>query len=122
MQVKKSLREKGEHIRTQPRAPVGRLHVKKGDVVLVLSGDDKGQTGEVKLALPRQQRVVVEGVNLRWRHKKPTQKNPKGERVQREMPIHASKVRLADGPAKTPKKKAAPAAKAAKPKASKKKS
>jgi large subunit ribosomal protein L24 len=127
VQVKKSLRSKGAHIRTQARAPVGRLHVKKGDVVLVLSGNDKGKTGEIKEAFPRDGRVLVEGVNLRWRHNKPTQKNPKGERIQREAPIHASNVRLATGPAKQPKKAAkstaAPKApKSAAPKAPKKKS
>jgi large subunit ribosomal protein L24 len=114
--------------------PVGHLHVKKGDVVLVLSGNDKGKTGEIKEAFPRVGRVLVEGVNLRWRHKKPSQQNPKGERVQREAPIHASKVKLASADAKKaakPAKKAAGAkaaapkekpAKAEKPAASKKKS
>ena len=103
MQAKKSLRRTGAHIRTQPRTPVGRLHVKKGDVVLVLAGNDKGKTGEIKEAFPRDGRVIVTGVNLRWRHKKPTQQNPKGERVQREAPIHASNVRLAGAPAKAAK-------------------
>ena len=116
MQVKRSLRATGAHIRTQERAPAARLHVKKGDTVLVLSGNDKGKTGEVKLALPRLGRVVVAGINLRWRHRKPTQQNPKGERAQREMSIHASNVQLADAPAKTAKTKTARAAKA--PKAS----
>ena len=69
------------------------LHVKKGDTVLVLSGNDKGKQGTIKEAFPRKGRVLVEGVNLRWKHRKPTQKNPKGERVQEEFPIHASKVR-----------------------------
>jgi len=69
------------------------MHVKKGDMVLVLAGNDKGKTGEVKEALPREGRVVVEGVNLRWRHQRPSQQNPKGERVQREISIHASNVR-----------------------------
>jgi large subunit ribosomal protein L24 len=110
VQAKKSQRATGAHIRTQPRAPIARLHVKKGDVVLVLSGNDKGKTGEIKQAFPRDGRVLVDGVNLRWRHKKPTQKNPKGERVQREAPIHASNVRLAEGPAKQPKKAAKSAA------------
>jgi large subunit ribosomal protein L24 len=121
VQVKKSLRATGAHIRTQARVPVGRLHVKKGDVVLVLSGNDKGKTGEVKEALPRAGRVVVEGINMRWRHKKPNQQNPKGERVQREAPIHASNVRLADSQAVKPAKKAA-AAKTKAEKATKKKS
>jgi large subunit ribosomal protein L24 len=69
------------------------MHVKKGDMVLVLSGNDKGRTGEVKQVMPRANRVVVDGVNLRWRHRRPSQQNPKGERVQREAPIHASNVR-----------------------------
>ena len=124
MQVKRSMRATGAHIKTQKRAPAAHLHVKKGDIVLVLSGNDKGKTGEVKQALPRAGRVVVAGVNLRWRHKKPTQQNPKGERAQREMSIHASNVRLADAPAKktaNPKSAAKPA-KAAKSASSKKKS
>jgi len=69
------------------------MHVKKGDMVLVLSGNDKGKTGEVKQALPRKNRVVVEGINLRWSHRKPSQQNPKGERIQREASIHASNVK-----------------------------
>jgi large subunit ribosomal protein L24 len=119
VQVKRSLRATGAHIRTQARLPVGRLHVKKGDIVLVLSGNDKGKTGEVKQALPRAGRVVVDGVNLRWRHKKPSQQNPKGERVQREAPIHASNVRLATAAPKASKTKAT---KATKSTATKKKS
>jgi len=69
------------------------MHVKKGDTVLVLSGNDKGRTGEITRALPRENRVVVAGINLRWRHRRPNQQNPKGERVQREAPIHASNVK-----------------------------
>ena len=69
------------------------MHVKKGDTVLVISGNDKGRTGLVKEALPSKERVIVEGVNLRWRHKRPSQQNPKGERTQIEMAIHASNVR-----------------------------
>jgi len=140
VQVKRSRRATGAHIRTQSRLPVGSLHVKKGDTVLVLSGNDKGKTGEIKQALPRVGRIVVEGINMRWRHKKPNQQNPKGERVQREAPIHASNVRLAEPatksgkakakaakpekPAKKPaaEKPAAKTAKAAKPTAAKKKS
>jgi len=69
------------------------MHVKKGDTVLVISGNDKGRTGLIKEALPAQERVIVEGVNLRWRHKRPSQQSPKGERTQIEMSIHASNVR-----------------------------
>ncbi|HVS08865.1 MAG TPA: 50S ribosomal protein L24 [Planctomycetota bacterium] len=73
------------------------MHVKKGDTVLVISGNDKGRTGLVKEALPAKERVIVEGVNLRWRHKRPSQQNPKGERTQIEMSIHASNVRRVEG-------------------------
>ena len=76
------------------------MHVKKGDMVEVISGNDKGKTGEVVLSLPKQGRIVVQGVNLRWRHKKPTQQNPKGERVQSEAPIHVSNVKPVEAPAK----------------------
>ncbi len=90
------------------------MHVKKGDLVEVITGNDRGKTGEVKQALPKLGRVVVVGVNLHWRHKRPSQQNPKGERVQREAPLHASNVRHVEAPkakAKAPARKAAAAAK-----------
>ena len=68
------------------------MHVRKGDTVIVIAGNDKGTTGEVVRAIPQEDRVVVEGVYLRWRHRKPTQQNPQGERVQEETPIHVSNV------------------------------
>ena len=72
------------------------MHVRKGDMVIVIAGNDRGKTGEVKRAFPRKRTVVVDGVNLRWKHKRATQKNPKGERVQEECPIDASNVLLLD--------------------------
>jgi large subunit ribosomal protein L24 len=72
------------------------MHVRKGDVVLVISGNDKGKTGEVKRVLRTENRVVVDGVNLRWKHRRRSQKHPKGERTQIECPIHASNVLLKD--------------------------
>jgi large subunit ribosomal protein L24 len=91
------------------------MHVKKGDQVLVIAGNDKGKRAVIKEAYPREQRVLVEGINMRWRHRKPTQQNPKGERVQVEASIHVSNVAL---DAKTPQKKAKkPAAAKAKAKA-----
>jgi large subunit ribosomal protein L24 len=68
------------------------MHVRKGDTVVVISGNDKGKRGEIKSVLHERGRVVVDGVNLRWKHRKPNQKNPKGERVQLECSIHASNV------------------------------
>src|SRR5262245_53768321 len=79
------------------------MHVKKGDTVLVISGNDKGKQGLVRRAMPRESTLLVEGINLRWKHKKPSQQNPKGERVQRETPIHASNVKRVE--AETTKKK-----------------
>lgn len=69
------------------------MHVKKGDVVQVISGNDRGKIGEIKRALPREDRVVVEGVNLRWRNHRPTEQHPKGQRIQEECSIHVSNVR-----------------------------
>jgi large subunit ribosomal protein L24 len=71
-----------------------KLHVKAGDTIEVIAGNDKGQTGVVLEAYPREQRLLVQGVNKRWRHRKPTQQNPKGERIQEERPIHVSNVKL----------------------------
>jgi large subunit ribosomal protein L24 len=68
------------------------MHVRKGDTVVVISGNDKGKRGSIKSVLLETDRVVVEGVNLRWKHRKPSQKNPKGERLQIECSIHASNV------------------------------
>jgi large subunit ribosomal protein L24 len=68
------------------------MHVRTGDTVIVIAGNEKGKTGEVVRSIPKEDRVVVAGVNLRWKHNKPTQQNPKGERVQTESPIHASNV------------------------------
>src|SRR5688500_5209435 len=92
----KSLRKRGAHLRTHERPVAGRVHVRKGDTVLVIAGNDKGKSGEVKEVLARRGRVLVQGINLRWRHKKPTQQSQtgKGERVQQESSIHASNVRL----------------------------
>ena len=68
------------------------MHVRKGDTVVLIAGKDKGTRGEIKSVLRDRGRVIVEGVNLRWKHRKPNQKNPKGERVQLECSIHASNV------------------------------
>jgi large subunit ribosomal protein L24 len=72
------------------------MHVRKGDKVVVIAGNDKDTVGEVKEIHKAQDRVVVEGVNLRWKHRKPTQQNPQGERVRIECPIHVSNVMHVD--------------------------
>ena len=70
--------------------------IKKGDTVVVLSGKDKGKTGEVTRAVPKDGKVVVSGVNIAVRHKKPSQTNPQGGLERSEAPMHISKVALAD--------------------------
>ena len=66
--------------------------IKKGDQVIVLSGKDKGKTGEVVQAMPKDGKVVVRGVNVAVRHKKPSQANPQGGLERSEAPMHVSKV------------------------------
>ena len=66
--------------------------IKKGDRVIVLSGKDKGKTGTVTVSMPRDAKVVVEGVNVATRHRKPSQANPQGGLERIEAPLHISKV------------------------------
>ena len=73
-------------------------HIRKGDVVYVRSGSDRGKTGEVVSVDPKSSTCVVKGINLRTKHMKPTQQRPKGALVRVELPIHVSKVSpMADG-------------------------
>ena len=67
-------------------------HVRKGDSVVVTAGNDRGKVGEILRVIPEENRVVVQGVNIRVRHLKPTQQNPKGGLLRKEMPIHISNV------------------------------
>jgi hypothetical protein len=75
---------------------VSKLHVKKGDTVIVIAGKEKGKKGKVIEALPKKERVVVEGLNLVKRHTKPSQNNPQGGILTKEAPIHVSNVMLVD--------------------------
>jgi len=68
------------------------LKIKKGDRVIVLSGKDKGKTGEVTKSFPKDAKVVVSGVNVATRHKKPSQVDPQGGLERIEAPLHVSKV------------------------------
>ena len=70
--------------------------IRKGDRVVVLSGKDKGKTGEVIRSMPKDSKVVVSGVNVAARHRKPTQVNPQGGIERKEAPLHVSKVAIAD--------------------------
>ena len=75
------------------------LKIKKGDKVVILSGKDKGKTGEVTRSIPKESKVVVSGVNVATRHRKASQANPQGGLERIEAPLHVSNVALmtADG-------------------------
>lgn len=83
------------------------MKIKKGDKVQVIAGQDRGTVGEVKLVMPRSNRIIVEGVNVRKKHEKPSQINPDGGIANKEMPINASNVKLQEGKTKKASKKAA---------------
>jgi large subunit ribosomal protein L24 len=70
--------------------------IKKGDRVIVLSGKDKGKHGEVTKSMPKDGKVIVSGVNIITRHRKPSQTNPQGGLEKAEAPMHVSKVALED--------------------------
>ena len=73
-----------------------KLHVKSGDTVVVITGKDKGKKGKILAAFPKDNRVVVEGVNMVKRHTKPNAANPQGGIVTKEAAIHVSNVMIAD--------------------------
>ncbi len=68
------------------------MHVKKGDTVKILSGDDKGKTAKVVRAFPKEGKVLVEGMNMMKKHERSKKQDGKGQVVERAMPMHASKV------------------------------
>ena len=70
--------------------------IKKGDRVVILTGKDKGKTGNVVRVFPKESRVLVEGVNIVQRHTRPTQLDPQGGIKNKEAPIHLSNVAIAD--------------------------
>ena len=70
------------------------MKLKKGDNVIVIAGKDKGRSGKISTALPARDRVVIEGVNLRKRHRRPTKQGQKGQIVDMPAPIHISNVML----------------------------
>lgn len=73
----------------------GKLHIKKGDKVIVLAGKDKGVEGEVKQVFPAKNRAIVEGVNMATKHQKPDQVN-EGGLIKQEASIHISNLMLID--------------------------
>lgn len=81
---------------TKAKAPAVHLHVKTGDNVLVIAGDEKGKRGVIKSVNRSTQRVIVEGLNLVTKHNKPSAKNPQGGITKIEAPIHVSNVKKVD--------------------------
>ncbi len=72
-----------------------KTHVKRGDEVVVISGNHRGETGKVLQVLPEKGHVIVEGVRMIKKHTKPNQMNPEGGIIEREGPIHISNVKKA---------------------------
>jgi len=73
------------------------VRIRKGDRVQVLSGKDRGKTGEVMRVLPRKDRVIVDGVNIAKRHTKATRGTMQGGIIDKDMPVHASSVAIVCG-------------------------
>lgn len=72
------------------------MKIRKNDSVIVISGNDRGKTGKVLKVLSKESKIIVEGINLRKRHTKPSQKNPQGGILEKEAPIHYSNVMIID--------------------------
>ena len=68
------------------------MHIKKGDTVVILSGDDKGKTGVVSKAFPQEGKILVEGINIAKKHQRPKAQGQKGQIVEVAMPFNASKA------------------------------
>jgi len=75
---------------------MGKLHIKKGDIVIVNAGVNKGQEGKVLEVFPEKQRAIVEGVNMVSKHTKPNAESPQGGIVKKEAPIHISNLNVKD--------------------------
>lgn len=75
---------------------MSKLHIKKGDTVYVNSGEDRGKTGKVLEVRVKENRAIVEGINMVTKHQKPNAKNPQGGIVKVEAPIHISNLNVLD--------------------------
>jgi len=83
------------------------FHVKKGDTVVVVTGNQKDATGKILQVLPKKGQVLIEGVRMIKKHQRKSNDNPQGRIVEREGPIHISNVKIAEKVEKPKKKKAA---------------
>ncbi len=82
------------------------MAIKKNDIVIILAGKDKGKTGKVLTSLPRENKLIVEGINLMKKNQKPRKQGQKGQVVTLTMPIHISNVMLESDKKGKPAKKA----------------
>ncbi|MDD3050597.1 MAG: 50S ribosomal protein L24 [Candidatus Cloacimonetes bacterium] len=73
---------------------MNKMRIKKGDTVVVISGEYKGKKGRVLKSFPKDMKVIVESVNFIKKHTRPTQQNPQGGIIEKEAPIHVSNVML----------------------------
>ena len=72
------------------------MKIRKNDNIIVIAGNDKGKTGKVLKVFPKESKVIVEGINIRKRHTKPSQSNPQGGIIEKESPVQVSNVMLID--------------------------
>lgn len=72
------------------------MHIKKDDKVIVISGKDKGKSGTVTKSMPKENKVIVSGINVSKRHQKPRKGGEKGQILDKAMPIHVSNLRKTD--------------------------
>jgi large subunit ribosomal protein L24 len=72
------------------------MKIKKNDMVVVIAGNDRGKTGKILKVFPKGDRVIIEGINIRKKHTKPSQKNPQGGILEKEASIHTSNVMMLD--------------------------
>lgn len=80
----------------------GKIHIKKGDTVMVISGKEKGKKGKVLLVSPNKNRAIVEALNMVTHHERPSARNPQGGMIQKEAPLHASNLLLVCTKCNTP--------------------
>lgn len=73
------------------------MKLKKGDKVIVIAGKDRGETGTIARVLPKENKVLIDGINVAKRHRKATSQARAGQIVDKSMPVHASNVMLVDG-------------------------
>jgi len=82
-----------------------KMHIRKGDMVMATTGDDRGKAGKVLQVIPAKRTAIVEGLNYVKKHMRKTQDNPNGGIVQREAPIHISNLRKQEAATEKPARK-----------------